>query len=213
MQLLQPEIFDVHPNGWSCTVHGSDVQVRGWQVEPGPQVTSHAQARPQLTLRHEPGPLQSTVHAPVPQVTLRQLCEPLHVTSQALPAAQLTPLRHELAVEHATLQLQPAGQLICWLQVAGLTAQSTTQVFEPVSHDVHCAGHCPPSLTRASGTPPESTATQNPSLHTLPVAQSACAVHAKSPLRWLIEQAPRPAATAAIVRMARAMSFTLGLRT
>ena len=67
------------------------------------------------------------------------------------------------------------------------------QVFVLLSHDVHPGGHVAASLVGcASPLTPESTwdATQKPSVQVRPLLQSDCFVHAKSSLRWLIEQLP-----------------------
>jgi hypothetical protein len=103
MQVLQPAASEVQPSG-SVVQSGVVLQVRFAQFEPGWQVTSHAHDMPQLMSRHDVAPLQSTLHRPVPQVTFLQLCEPLQVIVHDLLFRQLMPLRHELPIEHATLQ-------------------------------------------------------------------------------------------------------------
>lgn len=91
--------------------HRAALHVRFVQSEPRWQVTSQAHDRPQLTSRHEPLPAQSTLHGPAPQEIFLQLWAPLQVIVHDLLARQLIPLRHELPVEHAMLQLQPAGHV------------------------------------------------------------------------------------------------------
>lgn len=138
-------------------------------------------------MRHAPVPVQSMLHGPVPQVRSLQLCDPLHVILHDLLLTQLTPLRHELGVEQAMLQLQPTGHVTCWLHAPPLSAQSIVHDFVALLHEVHCAGQLPaPSVT------PESSwgATQKPSVHVRPVLQSDCFMQAKSSLRWFIEQLP-----------------------
>ncbi len=72
--------------------------------------------------------------------------------------------------------------MTCCLQPP-LSAQSIVQVFAVVLHDVHAAGQ---PVTLASTWE----ATQKPSVQVRPLLQSDCFVHAKSSLRWLIEQLP-----------------------
>jgi hypothetical protein len=87
-------------------------QVTPEQVALVRQVTSQPHEDPQLTSRHDPVPLQSTRHGPRPQLIARQLPSPLHVTLHGELPAQVTPLRHALAIVHWTSQLQPDGQAI-----------------------------------------------------------------------------------------------------
>ena len=209
--MLQPAAAEVQPPNTVVEVHCGVLQVRFTQSELMWQVRSHAHDSPQLTSRHDPVPVQSTLHGPPPQLRLLQLCDPLHVIVQDLLPAQLMPPRHALVVEHAMLQFQPVGHVTCCAQPP-LSAQSMTQLFVTVSHDVHCDGH---AAGGASPFTPESSwggPTQNPSLQVRPPAQSACFSQAKSPLRWLTEQPP--AVTAANPRTASqsATSFTACLR-
>jgi hypothetical protein len=208
---LQPGAADVQPSG-ACCRHAVDLQVSGPHSAVLLQLTSHAHDAPHATLRHEPAPLQSTLQGPVPQVRLRQLCEPLHVILHALLPTQLTPLRHELPVEHEMLQLQPAGQVTAALHAPPFSMQSIVQLLSPGLHDVHCDGQVPASPTTAPSRTLASSwvATHRPSLQIRPELQSAWVSHAKSPLRWLTEQ---PAATThTTIPSQRATSFTVSLR-
>ncbi len=179
------------------------------------QVTSQAHAAPQLTVLHEFLPAQSTVHAPVPHVTPWQLPWPLQVIVHATLLAQLTPLRHELAVEQSMLHDQPVGHVTSWLHAVASSAQSIVQVFCAALHDVHSAGHVLASASRASIVSPASFSdddtTHNPSVQVRPVAQSAWVLHEKSPLRWLTEQSAK-AITDPKQTTQSAMSFTAFLR-
>jgi hypothetical protein len=114
---------------------------------------------------------------------LRQVPRALQLILHDVLLRQLMPDMHAFSTEHSTLQDQPAGQLTCSLQPP-LSAQSIVHVFALLLHELHCDGH-------ASASVPESTcpATQKPSMHVRPDTQSDCLSHAKSPLRWLIEQA------------------------
>jgi hypothetical protein len=123
--------------------------------------------------------------------------------------AQVTPLLHEPAGEHAMLQLQPVGQVTCCLQPP-LSMQSIVQVFVVLLHDVHCAGQ----LFGPSVFTPESSwgATQKPSVQVRPLLQSDCFVHAKSSLRWLIEQLPAVMTANPTTASQSATSFTACLQ-
>lgn len=228
--MLQPGGVDEQPPNAVCNVHCDALHVTPAQNGLR-HAMSHAHDSPQLTLRHEsvllqltlqapvpqvksrqePLPAQSRLHGPAPQLTFRQLCAPLHVIVQDLLLTQLMPLAHALRPEHAMLQFQPAGHVICCLQAAGLTAQSMVQLFVAVLHDVHCDGHAD---GWASVRTPESScgATQRPSLQVRPSAQSACFSQAKSPLRWLTAQPPAVTAANATKMTQSATSFTAGLR-
>ena len=176
MQVLQPAVSEVQPSGALVLQSGVVLQVRFAQLKAEPQVTSHAHEEPQLTSWHDPEPEQSTLHRPVPQVTALQLCEPLQVIVHDLLPMQLTPLRHELPVEHAMLQSQPVGHAIAWLHATGLTIQSIVQLFVAVLHDVHGDGQPDASPFGASSFTPESSCvtTQSPSEQIRPELQSAC---------------------------------------
>jgi len=143
------------------------------------------------------------LHGPAPQVTFLQLCAPLHVIVHDLLLVQLMPLLHEPAGEHAMLQLQPVGQVTCCLQPP-LSAQSIVQVFVVLLHDVHCAGQLTPESTWD--------ATQKPSVQVRPLLQSDCFVHAKSSLRWLIEQLPVVMTANPTTASQSATSFTASLQ-
>jgi hypothetical protein len=164
---------------------------------------------------HEFRPVQSTLHGPLPHVNLLQLARPEHVMLQLRPSGQVTPLRHELFVEHRTLHAQPSGHLTGPLHAPPLRAQSMLHVFESRAHDVHCIGHRLASIAGPASIGMESctlasawVATQKPSMQFRPLAQSACFSHAKSPLRWLTEQP----ATSASARSPYAASFMAYLR-
>jgi hypothetical protein len=175
------------------------------------QVTPHAPAPHATEPPHEPLPLQVTLQAPGPHVTLLQVCRALQVSVHDVALAQLTPLLHWLATEHATLQLQPAGHVTAWLQAPLLSAQSIVQLFWAVLHEVHCDGHtaASPPGRGASAMPESAAITQNPSTQVRPFAQRWSASHAKSPLRWLTEQ---PVATARARAVSQSASFTAFLR-
>ncbi len=80
--------------------------------------------------------MQPTSHLPVPHLSVRHDPVPLQVILQACwSGEQVTPLRHELAVVHATSQFQPTGQTTGPLQL--VTAQSILQVWLPMSQLVH----------------------------------------------------------------------------
>jgi hypothetical protein len=181
-QVLQPVAVAVQPR---ISVHcaGDDLQLTVLHVASGPQVTPHEQDSPQLTLVHEFRPLQSTLQRPRPHERLRQVPRAVQLTLQDVLLRQLMPDVQAFSTEHITLQDQPAGQVTCSLQPP-LSAQSTVHVLALLLHDVHCDG-------QASASAPESTcaATQKPSMQVRPDTQSDCLSHAKSPLRWLIEQA------------------------
>jgi hypothetical protein len=203
--VLQPAVFDVQPLG--LVVSQPTLQVSSAHREPALHVMSHAHDSPHDTFRQEFAPEQSTLHAPGPHVMSRQLDAPLHVMLHDLALMQLMPLRQPLPL-HAMTHAKPAGQVICDWHSCGLTAQSMVHTCAASSHDVHVAGQMltPPSTGRASGVPPESSATHWPSTHTRPPEQFAWVVHAKSPLRWLTEQ------PAAKIERTRATSFTVHLR-
>jgi hypothetical protein len=110
--VLQVLASEVQPPNVDDETHCGALQVRFAHSELAWQVTSHAHDRPQLTSRHDPLPEQATLHGPPPQLMVLQLSEPLHVIVHALLPRQLMPLRHELALEHMMLQLQPAGHVI-----------------------------------------------------------------------------------------------------
>ncbi len=75
-------------------------------------------------------------HLPAPHASVRHDPEPLQVILQLCwSGGQLTPLRHEFAVVHATSQFQPSGQTTAPLQL--VTAQSILQVWLPISQLVH----------------------------------------------------------------------------
>jgi len=212
--VLQPAASEVQPLD-AGSVHSADagLHVRPVQGEVR-QATSHAHDRPQLTVRHAPVPVQLMLHGPAPQVTFLQLCAPLHVIVHDLLLVQLMPLLHEPAGEHAMLQLQPVGQVTCCLHPP-LSAQSIVQVFVVVLHDVHCAGQVAASPGGcASPLTPESTwdATQKPSVQVRPLLQSDCFVHAKSSLRWLIEQLPVVMTANPMTASQSATSFTASLQ-
>ena len=192
--MLQPSIAEVQPAS-AGSVHFGALHTRPWQDIPARQVTLQPHDRPQLKLRHDL-PLQSTVQRPEPQVTLLQLCAPLQVNVQVL-LPQLTPLLHEPAVEHAMLQLHPAGQVSGWLHAPLLSAQSIAQVLSARLHEVHCDGQLSTGLSLGAASTWE--ATQKPSMQVRPELQSDCFSHAKSPVRWLIEQAASARPTAASV--------------
>jgi hypothetical protein len=195
------------------------------------QVTLHAHASPQLTSPpQDPLPSQSTLQAPVPQLTesphdepprhvtlqapvphmrLRQVWRAVHSTVHEVALPHRTPLLHWFGSEHRTWQLQPAGQNTAWLQAPPLSAQSMTQVFWAVLHDVHCDGHAAasPGGGRVSTTPESPAITQSPSTQVRPAAQRCWPSQTKSLLRWLTEQ-PAASAMATVVHSA---SFTASL--
>lgn len=173
-------VSEVQPPNGDDDVQLCDVQVRVPHDELALQVMSHAHDRPQLTLRHDRLPVHATLQVPSPQVRFRQLCAPLHVIAHDLLFVQSIPLRHELSVEHAMLQFQPVGHVMCCVQAALLTMQSILQVLASLLHDVHCDGH---AIGCASPFTPESAGiTQNPSVQVRPLAHSDCIVHANSSL-------------------------------
>jgi hypothetical protein len=172
-------------------------------------VTSQAHAEPQLTSPlHAALPVQLTLHAPRPHATVLQVWRALHAIVHDAALPQLTPLLHWLATEHRTLQFQPAGQVIAWLQASLSSAQSIVQVFWAVLHDVHCDGHTAASPSGGGTTPESAATTQNPSTQVRPSAQRCSELQAKSLLRWLIEQ-PAVSASATVVHSA---SFMASLR-
>jgi len=181
--VLQPADCEVQPPNVDVESQFGR-QVNDVQDELLWQPMSHAHDSPQTTFRHDRSPVHPTLHGPAPQLTFLQLCKPVHVTAHDLLVVQSIPLRQALSVEHTTLQFQPAGHVINRAQAAGLTAQSTLQVFASRLHDVHWVGQA-----SASSLAPASTAiTQNPSLQVRPSAQSAVFTHANSSLWWLIVQ-------------------------
>lgn len=187
---MQPVGVEVQTCGAAVVVQpGLQVTLAG-RHDPSRQVTSHAHASPQLTAPHAPLPLQLTLHAPRPQPIELHDALPLQVTLHAPPPhvtvlqvwrphaivhvvalSQNTPLLHWLAIEHSTLQFQPVGQVTAWLQAPLLIAQSITQVFWAVLHDVHCDGHTAASPDGVSTAPESAGNTQNPSTQVRPSAQ------------------------------------------
>jgi len=112
------------------------------------------------------------------------------------------------------LQFQPVGHVTCCLQPP-LSAQSIVQVFVLLLHDVHCAGQVAASPPGGpSDVTPESSwgATQKPSVQVRPLMQSDCFVHAKSSLRWLIEQPPAVMTANPTIASQSATSFTASLQ-
>jgi hypothetical protein len=156
------------------TVHAPVPQVIALPHDPPPlQVTLHVPAPHVTWLLHDALPLQVTLHAPRPHATVLQV-RALHVIVHEVASPQLTPLLHWLAIEQPTLQFQPAGQVIAWLQAALLSEQSIVQIFVAVLHDVHCDGHTaasPGGGGRVSTTPESAAITQNPSTQVRPSAQ------------------------------------------
>ncbi len=229
--MLQPAAVEVQNTGGMALVQpGLQVTVPARHATPTLQITSHAHAEPQLTspshaalpvqftlhapvpqvtwLPHELAPPQVTLHAPRPHATVLQVARALHAIVHDVALPQLTPLLHWLATEHRTLQFQPAGQVIAWLQASLSIAQSIVQVFWAVLHDVHCDGHTAASPSGGGTTPESAATTQNPSTQVRPSAQRCSELQAKSPLRWLTEQ-PAASASATVVQSA---SFTASLR-
>ena len=88
------------------------------------------------------------------------------------------------------------------------------QVFVVLLHDVHCGGQVAASPPGGpSDFTPESSwgATQKPSMQVRPLLQSDCFVHAKSSLRWLIEQLPAVMTANPTTASQSATSFTASL--
>jgi hypothetical protein len=196
------------------TLHAPLPQVIALPHDVAPlQVTLHVPVPHVTWLLHDALPAQVTLHAPRPHATVLQVPRALHVIVHDVALPQLMPLLHWLAIEQPTLQFQPTGQVIAWLQAPLLSEQSIVQVFVAVLHDVHCDGHTAASPGgggggRVSATPESATTTQNPSTQVRPSAQRWSESQAKSPLRWLTEQ-PAASASAAVVQSA---SFTASLR-
>lgn len=194
-------------------LHAPVPQVTELPHELGPlQVTPQVPA-PQVTEPpHELVPPQVTLQVPRPHVTVLQVPRALHAMVHEVALPQLTPALHWLATEQPTLQIQPVGHVIAWLQAPLLSAQSIAHVFWVASHDVHCDGHtaASPAGCGVSTTPESAAITQNPSTQVRPFAQRCWASQAKSPLRWLTEQ---PAASATARAVVQSASFTASLRT
>jgi hypothetical protein len=174
------------------------------------QVTLHAPV-PQVTeLPHDMMPPQVTLHVPRPQSRFLQVWWALHAIVQDVALPQLMPLLHWLGTEQATLQFQPAGHVIAWLQAAVPAAQSIVQVRWAALHDVHCDGHtaASPVGCGVSTTPESAAITQNPSTQVRPSAQRCWPSQAKSLVRWLTEQP----ATSATARAVQSASFMASLR-
>jgi hypothetical protein len=193
------------------TVHAPVPQVTELPHDPPPlQVTLHVPVPHVTWLLHDALPPQVTLHAPRPHATVLQVPRALHAIVQDVALPQLTPLLHWLATEQPTLQIQPAGQVMAWLQALLPAEQSIVQILWAVLHDVHCDGHtaASPSGGRVSTTPESAATTQNPSTQVRPSAQRCSELQAKSPLRWLTEQ-PAASASATVVQSA---SFTASLR-
>lgn len=210
-QVLQPVVTEVHPPNCELEVqpglHDSPVHDELlWQV------TSQPQDTPQLMPWHEPLPPQSTLHRPLPQVMFLQLRRPVQVTAHAAPGGQTTPLLHESAREHSTLQLQPCGQSTSCLQLPAASEQSIVQLRTARLHDVHPAGHSAASGSGSASRPASVATTQNPSTQLRPAAQSRWLWHAKSSLRWLTEQLPAATIASAIAASAASASLTVHLR-
>jgi hypothetical protein len=227
---LQPVAVETQNAGGMVPMHPG-LQVTAAHAALSRHVTSQAHAEPQLTtplhaalpaqltlhapvpqvtwLLHDPLPLQVTLHAPRPHVTVLQVWRALHAIVHDVALPQLTPLLHWLATEHRTLQFQPAGQVIAWLQAPLSSEQSIVQVFWPGLHDVHCGGHTAASPSGGGTTPESAATTQNPSTQVRPSAQRCSESQAKSPLRWLTEQ---PAASARARAVVHSASFTASLR-
>lgn len=157
------------------TVHAPVPQVTALPHDPPPlQVTLHVPVPHVTWLLHDALPPQVTLHAPRPHATVLQVPRALHVIVHDVALPQLTPLLHWLAIEQPTLQFQPVGQVIAWLQALLLSEQSIEQVFVALLHDVHCDGHTAAASPGGGGvsTTPESAAiTQNPSTQVRPSAQ------------------------------------------
>ena len=156
------------------TVHAPVPQATELPHDPPPlQATLHVPVPHVTWLLHDALPPQVTLHAPRPHATALQVPRALHVIVHDVALSQLTPLLHWLAIEQPTLQIQPAGQLIAWLQAPLLSEQSIVQIFWAVLHDVHCDGHtaASPSGGRVSTTPESAAITQNPSTQVRPSAQ------------------------------------------
>jgi hypothetical protein len=101
------------------------------------------------------------------------------------------------------------------LHAVPLSAQSIVQLFVVLSHDVHPAGHVPPSpVGGASVFTPESfwDATQKPSMQARPLLQGVCGSHANCSLRWLIEQLPAVTAANPMTTSQSVTSFTAYLQ-
>lgn len=122
--------------------------------------------------------MQSTLHAPVPHVMPWQLWAPLQVIAHAMSLGQVTPLRHEEATEHTTLQFHPAGQATAWAQPP-LRLQSIVQVLVLPTHDVHVDGHAGAAASGGGA----STTTHNPLTQVRLSAQAVWSSQVKSPLR------------------------------
>jgi hypothetical protein len=156
------------------TVHAPVPHVTELPHDPLPlQVTLHVPVPHVTWLLHDALPPQVTLHAPRPHATVLQVPRALHAIVHDVALPQLTPLLHWLATEQPTSQIQPAGQVIAWLQAPLLSEQSIVQVFVALLHDVHCDGHtaASPSGGSASITPESAAITQNPSTQVRPSAQ------------------------------------------
>jgi hypothetical protein len=127
---------------------------------------------------------------------------PVQSTMHEVVPVHDTPLRHELSVSHFTSHAQPAGHATLPLQFEPF-AQSITHVCVDMLQLEHCEGQ---PLLESPGRPSIGVTdasmscvpliTQNPSTQTRPELQSACVVHAKSPLFLVMEQLVASANTA-----------------
>jgi hypothetical protein len=156
------------------TLHAPVPQVTALPHDPPPlQATLHVPVPHVTWPLHDAVPPQLTLHAPRPHATVLQVPRALHVIVHDVALPQLTPLLHWLAIEQPTLQIQPGGQVIAWLQALLGAAQSIVQILWAVLHDVHCAGHtaASPSGGRVSTTPESAAITQNPATQVRPSAQ------------------------------------------
>jgi hypothetical protein len=156
------------------TLHAPVPQVTELPHDPPPlQVTLHVPVPHVTWLLHDVLPPQVTLHAPRPHATVLQVPRAPHVIVQDVALPQLTPLLHWLATEQPTLQIQPAGHAIGWLQALLPAEQSIVQILWATLHDVHCDGHtaASPGGGRVSTTPESAASTQNPSTQVRPSAQ------------------------------------------
>lgn len=168
-------------------------QLTSLQLAAFSHATSHAHELPHDTPEHDSVPAHVTSQRPDPHATLRHDCAPVQSTVHDSEPRQLTPFRHELGVEQAMSQCQPAGQTTWPTHPVAVTAQSMVHSLLSGTHDVHCDGHegCAsdrkPSSTAASIAPVPAI-TQNPSLQILPSRQSALDWQTYASLACLIEQ-------------------------
>jgi hypothetical protein len=101
-------------------------------------------ALPQSTALHALVALQVTSQAPSPHVTSWHAFVASQRTLHEVAALQSIDV-HDCAPLHVTLQFQPAGQVTASQESD--VVQSIVQLIEPLLHELHAAGHAPPSLS------------------------------------------------------------------